>query len=163
MYDSRPDIHAHIGRVQNLLDEATLNLEDRAFRHDASKLVSPEVEGFDKYTPKLKGLTYGSDAYKQCLDELGKVLEHHYANNSHHPEHYAFYDGALYKSDLESGDAVARMSLFDIMEMLVDWKAASERHADGDIWKSIDINVKRFGISEQLASILRATAREMGW
>lgn len=50
------------------------------------------------------------------------------------------------------------MNLFDLMEMLVDWKAASERHKEGNIFKSIEINVKRFKISEQLHRILYSTA-----
>jgi hypothetical protein len=42
--------------------------------------------------------------------------------------------------------------------MFFDWKAATERHADGDIFKSILINEKRFGISEQLVRIMQNTA-----
>jgi hypothetical protein len=76
-------------------------------------------------------------------------LEHHYAANSHHPEHFA--------------NGVAGMSLFDVVEMLMDWKAASERHADGDIWGSIVHNTERFGLEPQIADVLRNTAREMGW
>lgn len=45
-----------------------------------------------------------------------------------------------------------------LVEMFFDWKAASERHADGDIFKSIEINKERFGLSEQLAEILKNTA-----
>ena len=77
------------------------------------------------------------------------ALDHHYANNSHHPEHY------------ENG--VNGFDLFDLVEMLFDWKAATERHADGDIRKSIGINKERFGISEQLCYIFRNTADRMGW
>jgi hypothetical protein len=33
------------------------------------------------------------------------------------------------------------------------------RHADGNVNKSIDINEKRFAMSEQLAAIFRNTAR----
>jgi hypothetical protein len=47
--------------------------------------------------------------------------------------------------------------------MLCDWKAAGERHADGSITKSLEINKKRFGISDQLASILDNTRKELGW
>lgn len=41
------------------------------------------------------------------------------------------------------------------------WKAASERHADGDIMKSIDINQKRFEIPRELAQIFKNTALDM--
>lgn len=42
-----------------------------------------------------------------------------------------------------------------------DWKAATERHADGDILKSLEINRVRFGISDQLAQILQNTVDEL--
>jgi hypothetical protein len=55
------------------------------------------------------------------------------------------------------------MSLFDVLEMLCDWKAASERtKGGGDIMESIDYNQKRFQFSDELASILRNTAKELG-
>lgn len=50
------------------------------------------------------------------------------------------------------------MNLLDIVEMLCDWKAASERHNDGNIRKSIEINANRFGLSPQLVKILENTA-----
>lgn len=50
------------------------------------------------------------------------------------------------------------MNLLDIVEMLLDWKAASERHNDGNILKSIQHNTKRFNLSPQLVSILENTA-----
>jgi hypothetical protein len=56
------------------------------------------------------------------------------------------------------------MDLFDLLEMLIDWKAASERMANGgDISKSIELNRERFNISPQVESILRNTAISAGW
>ena len=52
------------------------------------------------------------------------------------------------------------MTLVDLVEMLCDWAAATERHADGDIIKSLEINGERFGMTEQLATILENTVRE---
>ena len=49
------------------------------------------------------------------------------------------------------------MTLVDLLEMLCDWKAASLRHAHGDIQTSITINQDRYGYSEELATILRNT------
>lgn len=148
-YDSTADTVEHIGKVQDYLYDAMKNLSRRSLVHDQSKLKPPEKDAFDALTPRLKGLTYGSDEYRACLKEMKPALDHHYANNSHHPEH--------------NTDGISGMSLFDIVEMLMDWKAASERHADGDIWTSISHNVKRFGLSPQLDDILCNTAREMGW
>ncbi len=56
------------------------------------------------------------------------------------------------------------MSLFDVLEMLMDWKAATERMKNGgDIHASLVINTERFKICPQLASIIQNTINEMGW
>lgn len=147
MYDSTKDTLLHIKRVNELLLEFTKHLITRAQVHDQSKLESPEKEAFDIYTPKLAKLTYGSDEYKEALAGLGPALKHHYENNSHHPEFY--------------GTGIKGMNLLDLVEMFFDWKAASERHEDGDIMKSIDINQKRFEIPGELAQIFKNTANDM--
>lgn len=148
-YDSRNDTNEHIMRVRELLYIVQNRLEHRGFQHDLSKLQFPEKEVFDAVTPKLRGLTYGSEEYKAALAEMGVALKHHYEHNSHHPEHW------------EAG--VDGMSLLDILEMLCDWKAATERHTDGSIEKSLAHNKTRFKISDQLASVLKNTVKELGW
>lgn len=148
-YDSYDDTMEHIGKVRVQLWRFRSHLETRALAHDDSKLHPPEKETFDAVTPKLKALTYGSDEYKAALAEMGDALKHHYAHNSHHPE---FHE-----------DGINGMSLLDVIEMIADWKAASERHADGDILKSLEINRERFHISDQLYSILLNTVSEMKW
>jgi hypothetical protein len=49
----------------------------------------------------------------------------------------------------------------DLVEMLMDWWAATKRHADGDIMESIEINQKRFGYSDELKSIFINTVKEL--
>lgn len=144
IYDSKADTLLHIKRVNQLLTEAASELIRRANVHDDSKLKSPEKELFDEFTPKLKGCTYGSDEYKEYLKGLKVALDHHYANNTHHPEHYT--------------NGVNDFDLFDLIEMFFDWKAATERHNDGNIYKSIEINKERFGISDQVCKIFNNTA-----
>lgn len=148
-YDSKADTLLHIKRVNELLGGAARELIFRGDVHDESKLKSPEKELFDEMTPKLKGTSYGSDKYKGYLKELKVALDHHYANNSHHPEYYP--------------NGVNGFDLFDLIEMLMDWKAATERHDDGDIRKSIEINKERFGISDQICDIFRNTADRLAW
>lgn len=148
-YDSKTDTLLHIKRVNQLLTESASELIRRANVHDNSKLESPEKELFDEFTPKLKDCTYGSDEYKEYLKELKVALDHHYENNSHHPEHY------------ENG--VNGFDLFDLIEMFMDWKAAGERHADGNIYKSIEINKERFKLSEQTVDIFKNTAKRLGY
>lgn len=146
-YDSTADTLKHIKRVNELLLDISTEFLRRAKVHDNSKLEKFEKEAFDRLTPALKGTTYGSEEYNKNLVELGEALEHHYDNNSHHPEHYAA--------------GIDGMDLFDLLEMIVDWKAATERHADGDILKSLIHNKKRFDISDQLSNILENTVVRM--
>jgi hypothetical protein len=94
---------------------------------------------FIRLTPKLKSSTYGSSEYKQFLKELGPALEHHYANNRHHPEHFP--------------NGYRDMNLIDIVEMFCDWVAATKRHDNGDIMRSFDLNKKRFCMSDDIVSI----------
>lgn len=148
-YDSKADTLLHIKRVAQLLNEGAIELVNRGSVHDASKLEEPEKADFDRLTPLLKTLTYGSDEYKASLVELQGALKHHYANNSHHPEHYK--------------NGVNDFTLFDLMEMFFDWKAATERTKDGNIYKSIEYNKNRFEISEQICKIFENTAKYLKW
>jgi hypothetical protein len=148
-YDSTPDTVAHIKRVRELLYAFIANLERRAVWHDISKLEEEEKPFFDKLTPKLNALTYGSEEYRACLQKLEPALKHHYKVSSHHPEHYA--------------NGIYGMSLLDLLEMLADWKAAGERHASGSLERSLMVNQTRFAIDDRLQRILEQTAAEMGW
>ncbi len=80
------DTFRHIERVRNLLNVCAVELLARGQAHDQTKLESPEVEAFTEYTPKLAACTYGSDEYKSFLAAIKPALDHHYANNRHHPE-----------------------------------------------------------------------------
>ncbi len=134
----------HIERVRNLLNVVIVDLLKRAEKHDQSKLERPEVEAFTEFTPKLASSTYGSPEYEGFRKAMGPALQHHYANNRHHPEHFK--------------NGIADMNLLDLVEMFCDWKAAGERHNDGNILKSIEKNAGRFEISPQLVKILENTA-----
>jgi len=149
LYDSLEDTLAHGDRVNDLIQELIDDLVGRGETHDASKTHSPEKEVFDDFTPKLKTSTYGSDEYKGFLEAMGEALKHHYKWNRHHPEHF------------ENG--IDDMTLVDLIEMLADWKAATERHDDGSLVRSLEIQQERFGISEQLSKILNNTAHYYGW
>lgn len=140
----------HIRRVGNYMAKAAASIATRAVNHDASKWSAAEWPSFARVTQRLAGLTYGSPEYKASLKEIKPAIDRHYEGNSHHPEHY-------------KDNGIDGMSLFDLIEMLCDWKAAGERHADGSIEMSLGHNRERFNISPQLHSILENTAKEMGW
>jgi hypothetical protein len=142
------ETHKHIHTVAAYIHKFVAGMLKRADRHDASKLEDPEAPIFEEFTAKLKGCTYGSDEYKGFLVAMKPALDHHYSVSPHHPEFHK--------------DGIKGMSLLDIAEMLLDWKAASLRHADGSVLKSIEINQKRFGYSDELKAILLNTVKEMG-
>ena len=134
----------HIMRVRDVLNHFASMLMERVMIHDRSKLERPEVELFTEFTPKLAGCTYGSDEYKSYLDAMRPALQHHYAKNRHHPEHWK--------------NGVADMNLVDLVEMFCDWKAATDRHHDGNLHKSIEKNAQRFEMNPQLVKIFENTA-----
>lgn len=146
-YDSALATMLHTKRVNSLLLQGCAELMKRAQHHDDSKLKDPEKPFFDSETPKLAGLTYGTPGYEESKRILKPALDHHYAHNSHHPEHYK--------------EGINDFDLFDLIEMFFDWKASSERHHDGNILKSIEENADRFGISPQLVRILNNTAKKI--
>ncbi|RHW31967.1 DUF5662 family protein [Oceanobacillus profundus] len=140
---SKQDTLKHIDEVRNAIQAAIKELECRAKYHDQSKLEEPELSIFAEYGPRLKETTYGSDEYKNNLKEMNKALQHHYENNTHHPEYY------------ENG--VSGMDIFDVIEMLCDWVAACKRHDDGDVMRSLEINKNRFNLDNQLYQIFKNT------
>ena len=135
----------HIEAVRKYIRFMIDKIDLRGVKHDASKLESPEVELFAEQTPKLTALTYGTEEYQASLDALKPALDHHYASNRHHPEHFV--------------NGINDMTLVDILEMFCDWKASTLRQNDGNLLKSIETNAERFSMDGQLKQILMNTAR----
>lgn len=135
----------HIEAVRKYIRFLIDKIEMRGVRHDASKLESPEVEVFAEYTPKLSSTPFGSEEYYSNLENMKTALDHHYASNRHHPEHFV--------------NGINDMTLVDILEMFCDWKASTLRHNDGNLLKSIETNAERFHMDGQLKQILINTAR----
>lgn len=66
--------------------------------------------------------------------------------------------GYLEKCLKVAKSSVGGMNLMDVVEMFCDWKAATMRHNNGNLRKSIEHNANRFGLSPQLVKILENTA-----
>lgn len=130
----------HILTVRALLLGCIGTLVDCANDHDCSKLQPPEDVAYAIFTSRLEGVTYGSKEYRTCLREMGPALQHHYRHNRHHPEFHK--------------DGIRGMDLFDLIEMLCDWKAATLRHLDGNMERSLKINAKRFQMPPALVRLL---------
>lgn len=81
--------YKHVKRVNELLGEFAIELIRRGNRHDDTKFLPAELgplEEMQKLVDKEGQAPYGSEEYKRRLEILKPMLDHHYANNSHHPE-----------------------------------------------------------------------------
>lgn len=157
IYDARIEIYEHIAKVRGLLLRVVADLLERAQEHDASKFTPPEIEEYFEYTPTLETLEYGSAEERQAratIEDLG--AKRHYELNRHHPEHFE--------------DGIHGMNLVDLIEVLCDWKVASEFTGYGPyentitpagLEASIEKNAERFGYGDELKRILLNTAETL--
>lgn len=137
------DTQKHVDLVRESISVFVKMLIERGKKHDRTKFQEPEKSIFIKYTPELDKCEYGSEEYKRHLEKVKVAIEHHYKNNSHHPEHY------------ENG--IKDMNLLDIVEMFCDWYAVTQQRGKNSIEKSIEINKERFGYSDDLEAIFNNT------
>lgn len=119
------------------------DLFQRAAVHDNSKYSPEEFDAYDRAFSGLQKYAYGTDEFKAELAKIKPAIAHHYRVNDHHPEFF-----------LTSG--IDEMNFVQLIEMTCDWIAASER-SQADIYKGLEMNRQRFGIDEQLFSILKNT------
>jgi len=141
------EVRKHQQLVSKNISNVIVQLISRAKYHDDTKFKEVERDLFVKNTEKLSKMVYGSEDYIATLEQMKPAIHHHHAFNRHHPEHY------------EHG--IKEMNLIDVVEMFCDWLAAVERHETGDIYKSLQINRKRFNMSVDLYQILLNTANSM--
>jgi len=133
--------------------EATAALTGAAEVHDASKLREPEKSTFDWATPRLKHMKMGSKGYEDARAAMRPALLHHYSQNRHHPEYHG-----------DKGVGIYKMDLLDLIEMVADWKAATERHEPpGKLRDSIEGLAERFGYDDRMKELLLATVKRLGW
>ena len=81
----------HVDRVKDLLLQAAVEIARHADVYDQSKFEDVELEPQQRMQDLIDAegqAPYGSDEYKRRTALLGPMLAHHYAHNSHHPEHY---------------------------------------------------------------------------
>lgn len=138
----------HIAMVRNYLMQSVQNLQQRLLHHDDSKLVEPERSAYEGLDEAIEGIPFGSDEYRRTIKaHLGSALKHHYEHNSHHPEHYP--------------NGIAGMTLFDLIEMLCDLRAACDEK--GKLAIDLEVNKRIHNISDDVYQILTNTIQEMGW
>jgi hypothetical protein len=146
MNESKQDTLEHKMQVLKYMNLVIQDLIERAAVHDNSKLQSPELELLDEAKVKypLDKIHYGSPEYQASKEFLKPALDHHYAVNRHHPEHFK--------------NGVKDMNLVDLIEMICDWKASTLRQPSGNILKSIEKNADKFEYTNELSQIFVNTA-----
>jgi len=127
-------ILAHNRFVASLLVDLANALEKRAIMHDASKFTMDEFAGFVEINRIAREHEYGSPEYMASIKETNAVALH-YSRNPHHPEHYP--------------NGVDDMGLLDIIEMVADWKAASETYGQTSLGNALEVHIERFGLEEK--------------
>lgn len=138
------DTLAHKRLVACYLGQAAYELMRRAVVHDNSKFEPEEAVLYSLITPRLKLLEYGSPDYRGALREMKPAVDHHYAANDHHPEHF----GTV---------GVEGMNLFQLHEMVYDWIAAARTTDRAEIERGFRVNQERFDITPPLFEILLNT------
>lgn len=136
-------IHRHIVLVQRYLQRIAIELQERWQVHDISKLSPDEFYGFVEINRTAREYPYNSEEYKKSIKD-NNAVELHYLRNSHHPEYYS--------------NGINDMSLIDIIEMVCDWKAASETYKQTSFEDSLKIQRDRFKLEDKHVYLIELIA-----
>jgi len=141
----------HIRRVNELMKESAVIILNRGSKHDESKLSEPEAFGFESLGNDFRKFKYGSEEYYKKVNDprFQEAVKHHHMVNRHHIEHFK--------------NGIKDMNLFDIIEMICDWKAASERQENSVFEEHIQVNFYRFGIPDEYKNMIINTAKALGF
>lgn len=135
---------AHIENVKAKMSFFASVLAMRGENHDKSKLLEPEVYGWMTMDREPK-YPYGSKEYYDKMHRYNEVIQHHYAVNSHHPEHFS--------------DPNTQMDLIDLIEMLCDWFSYKGEISWLDGYNRILQQCERFHLDNTIKSLLLNTFR----
>ena len=94
---------------ENNRPEDALSLAKKCAKHDNSKFEGEEIAGFIKLDKSRRSMM---DSNEEITEDIKKVIETHWKNNRHHPEHFKSYK---------------EMNEIDIMEMVCDWYSRSRQ------------------------------------
>lgn len=133
----------HKENVRKRLTVLAQQLLQRAEEHDNSKLQSPEVDWLIEMDKEPRYI-YGSPEYLEKKNRWQKFFDHHYEENSHHPEHF---------KDL----GVLGMNLTDLCEYIVDISSYYEDLHPQEVFDLLDKQAIRFDLDFQLTEVLKNT------
>ena len=141
-------VYKHIRCVQSAIMLTVVEMQKRAFSHDASKFEPQEFKGHARFEDFPEGLEYGKDEYKAAMSKVmegNDCFELHSIRNDHHPEYY----------DNEPKD----MPMFALIEMVCDWAGATLAYGNKGNWGDcVEHNLGRWDFSEGQKYVIRETA-----
>ena len=126
-------IQRHRESVASMLMMMGMELQNRARHHDLSKLQLDEFGGFVRISAAARIYPYGSPELKAVIG-VEKCVELHQRRNPHHPEHHA---------------DVTAMGFLDIIEMVVDWWAASKVYGKTPLEESLEDLQERYSFTDE--------------
>lgn len=138
-------IRGHIRRVNRWLVHFSKAIFDRGQKHDASKLQSPEIEGWTQMDTEER-YPYGSPEYEEKKARYKWLFHEHYSKNRHHPEYFEIHQN----KSLE-------MDLLDYIELLCDWLGYRDSINYTDASELIAQQCKRYGFSQEIYDLLLNT------
>lgn len=138
-------ILSHQVLVRTYLLRLAHQLEERALLHDLSKFSLDEFEGMVSLNSIARGQRLDSPGYKDTL--RSEAIKLHWSRNSHHPEYHK--------------DGIKDMSLLDLIEMVIDWRAASETYKRTSFGESLQIQKERFKMTEEQYRLIQLIAEDI--
>lgn len=136
----------HIELVKKSIFSFSRQLEERAHVHDLSKFKEDEFSGFMEINQIARQYPYGSQEYKDSIKN-NQAVSLHYSRNSHHPEFHPI--------------GIDEMGLLDLIEMVCDWKAASETYGQTSFKESLEKSIDRFKPGIEQEYVIRLIAKEL--
>ena len=123
----------HKNNIKANLGSLSAELLKRAELHDQSKLSPDELPGFIEIHNIAREHPIGSKEYEAAM-RSATCIQEHFSNNSHHPEYH---------------NCVSDMGLLDIIEMVLDWKAAADTYGMKTLRESLDYQLSRHGFTDE--------------
>lgn len=129
--------------VQHVIHQMSSILNERAVTHDQSAFNQMEMQN--------AFIAINAEG-KNPIDTqqlLTTVQDIHFASNPHHPEYH------------ENG--VRDMSIFDILELMADWKITSRAKVNTTFDQYLNEQFAVYDVPEYVQSIIRQTAKQLNW
>ena len=121
----------HQKHVEANMGQLAAELIRRGHMHDQSKLSPSELDGFVEIHHIAREYPLGTPEYEAAMRDATCIKEH-FSNNSHHPEYH---------------EKTEDMGWLDLIEMVLDWKAASDTYGHKTVRECLDYQKERHSFS----------------